>query len=78
MRLTRTEVTVPYMDKYVVAILRQKQGGKCACGIELALGFQIAHNNYKEALTLEDIRLSCGACHALEHGFKSHTGTLRY
>ena len=65
------------MEAYCVYILMQMQKGLCDCGAELLKGFQIAHKRYGVDITIHDIELKCGACHAKEHGKKSHQGLLR-
>ena len=67
----------PSIDDYCVLLLRRIQEDKCLCGKELKGGFQIAHKRYGEDITLYDLELKCGVCHAKEHGIRKHTGTLR-
>lgn len=67
-------------DSLVMLLLSKLQKGLCAtCPAELvAGGFQIAHKRYGLDITLKDIELKCGSCHAVEHGFKAQSGTLRH
>ena len=65
------------LEQYCIYLLMKIQDGKCFCGAELKKGYQIAHKRYGIDITLYDLALKCGACHAREHGIRSHTGTLR-
>ena len=69
-----TDIT---FDRLCTQLLRQRQDDLCACGATLLLGYQLTHKRYGEDITLNDLELKCGPCHALEHGIRSHNGTLR-
>lgn len=77
MRLSR-DTSANELDVIVVALLKRTQNGLCNCGALLSNGFQLTHKRYGVDIKLVDLELKCGACHATEHGRKSHTGTLRY
>ena len=70
---------VPAMAIYCIALLKVKQKHGCAdCGGDLLkLGYQIDHIRYAEDITLYDLQLLCGVCHARKTGVKGVNGTLR-
>jgi hypothetical protein len=83
MRLTQDNElrTGPDMDRYVIHLLKDMQGNVCAgvdCMELLTDGYQIAHKRYGEDITIYDLELLCGACHAKDHNLKSCRGLLRY
>ena len=77
MRITQDNKIRSELDIYCVFLLRRIQGDSCACGKNLKDGFQLTHKKYGAEITLYDLELKCGDCHAIEHGKKKHTGTLR-
>lgn len=77
MRLDRHTGKV-YIDAIVIALLKRNQQNTCACGTPLSHGYQLTHKRYGLDITLYDLELKCGACHATEHNRKSVTGTLRH
>lgn len=66
------------MRPYLLALLRAKQNDKCnLCQCDLReSGYQIDHKRYELDMTLEDLQLLCGKCHALKTGIASHNGVL--
>lgn len=80
MRLTKDGIlkTESTLDALILACLQKNQRGVCAdCKKSLDCGFQITHKRYGESITLNDLALKCGGCHAKEHGFKNPSGLLR-
>ena len=79
MRITQDNkiVSSGEVETACIYLLRKMQNDLCACGVSLSNGYQLAHKRYGLDITLYDLELKCGACHALEHGTKSFTGTLR-
>lgn len=65
------------LTRIVIQLLRRNQSGLCKCGKSLKDGYQLTHKRYGIDITLYDLELKCGRCHALEHGKRSYTGTLR-
>ena len=65
------------MDNLVVSLLRNIQASECAgCGNALK-GYQLHHKRYGKDITLYDLALLCGDCHARASGVKGVQGTLR-
>lgn len=79
MRLSRDNSDIVAMDHYCIALLRRMQREICAmCPRNLRLyGFQLDHKRYGPDITLYDLQLLCGNCHARKSGCKSLQGTLR-
>jgi hypothetical protein len=77
MRTAKSKEYDVNLDALVIALLKRNQQNQCACGMSLDLGYQLTHRRYGPDITLYDLDLKCGACHALEHGLRKHTGTLR-
>ncbi len=69
-----TDIT---FDRLCIQLLRLRQKELCACGVLLTQGYQLTHKRYAPDISLNDLELKCGPCHALEHGYKANTGTLR-
>jgi hypothetical protein len=72
MRLTQDNElrTGPDLEQYIIYLLKDMQGGTCAgidCLESLAYGFQIAHKRYAPDITIYDLELLCGPCHAKDH-----------
>jgi hypothetical protein len=83
MRITQDNIlrTGPDMERYVIHLLKDMQGNLCAatdCMELLADGYQIAHKRYGEDITIYDLELLCGPCHAKDHSLKTRRGLLRH
>lgn len=81
MRLTQKGTAndiVSAIEPIIIGLLRRIQANKCSdCGKELK-EYQICHKRYGEDITIYDLALKCGSCHALEHNIKAPRGTLRH
>jgi len=65
------------LDKIIIQLLFKIQRGKCnRCNNDL-ISYQVHHYRYGEDITIKDLGLLCGDCHAIESGFKKHTGRMR-
>lgn len=65
------------MTKYIIPLLRRKQSDLCARCDEPLFDFQINHKRYAENITLNDLELLHGECHAAFHGVRGVQGTTR-
>ena len=71
MRLTRDgiEQINSTLERLVIRALMARQSGRCSvCTVLLAVvGYQLTHKRYGLDITLNDLELKCGLCHAQEH-----------
>ena len=65
------------LEALIIQLLKHKQRDLCSCGITLQSGFQLHHKHYANNITLENVELLCGRCHALKHGVRSARGRVR-
>ena len=79
MRLTNREKnnSDTFLDTIIIQLLAKKQEGKCeSCGANLNR-YQIHHKRYAENITLKDLVLLCGICHARISGRRTIAGKTR-
>ena len=80
MRLTQgkdTNQTDSQLDRLIIALLLKNQAQACDNCHKPLIGYQIHHKRYGEDITLKDLCLLCGPCHAIESGISKHTSILR-
>lgn len=65
------------MDQYIIHLLRQKQDDKCVLCNESLVNYQINHKRYGEDITVDDLELLHGECHAKITGVKGVNGRQR-
>lgn len=82
MRITQDKLILSnlVLDSLIITLLRDRQADCCNnCKRNIQdVGFQGDHLRYGIDITLYDLQLLCGDCHAKKTGVKSCNGTLRY
>ena len=77
MRLSRDSLTTRSMERYIIPLLLYTQCGNCTkCGGALD-DYQVHHKRYAEDITIDDLELIHGHCHASEHGLRGVKGKER-
>ena len=77
MRLSRHSKTDIMMETYCIMLLRKLQNDLCAICHEPLFDYQLHHKRYGDDITIYDLELIHGLCHADEHGIKGVRGKVR-